>query len=57
MGAVQLLAYFGAGSNIYAIAGAAPTGLLWTYQTGGQVKATPAVTSDGALYVGSYDGY
>lgn len=42
-------------SNIYALD---PSGgeIVWSYKTGGGIHASPAVV-DGALYVGSKDGY
>jgi outer membrane protein assembly factor BamB len=31
--------------------------LKWTYQTNGAVRSSPAIGSDGTIYVGSYDSY
>jgi outer membrane protein assembly factor BamB len=30
--------------------------IKWTYSTGGKVRSSPAIGTDGTIYVGSYDG-
>ncbi|MDP9364840.1 MAG: PQQ-binding-like beta-propeller repeat protein, partial [Chloroflexota bacterium] len=44
----------GGGATVYAVdaAGAA----LWSFPTGGEIEAAPAVVG-GTVYVGSHDGY
>jgi len=32
------------------------TGLKWKYTTNGYVRSSPAIGSDGTIYVGSWDG-
>ncbi|MDR3689869.1 MAG: PQQ-binding-like beta-propeller repeat protein [Fimbriimonas sp.] len=46
--------YFGASDgNLYALSPSG--GLLWTFQTGGQINSSPAISSDGVIYFGSLD--
>lgn len=49
------IVYAGAGNGMFYALDAATGGVLWTYQTGGEIFSVPA-NANGVVYVGSVDG-
>ena len=52
---IPCLTAFSVSVSVKGIENRTPGDLLWSFETGGAVRSSPAVGSDGTVYIGSVD--